>query len=196
MRTYSSAEGGHNKSKLDASPGWRAAKDKSGEWMMMDLGTQHVVAGVQLQGRDCSTPNKGDWWRFKEFSVSISLDGKSFRFVKGSKNTFFKGPPDSWTKTDRLFPDGSVVARFVKLTVHSWHHHIAGRAAVILADDRVEGVAPELEGEAKIANGKRKEGGDVVRGRRRRVPPARGAIEYALRRREAIQNARKNRMRK
>lgn len=196
MRTYSSAEGGHNKSRLDASPGWRAAKDKSGEWMMMDLGAQHVIAGVQLQGRDCSTPNKGDWWRFKEFSVSVSLDGKSFDLVKGSKTTFFKGPPDSWTKTDRLFPVGPVAARFVKLTVHSWHHHIAGRAAVILADDRVQEVASELEGEAKSADGETKEGGDAVRGRRRRVPPARGAIEYALRRREAMQNARKNRTRK
>ena len=31
-----------------------------------------------MQGRDCSTPNKNEWWRFKEFSVTVSNDGKNF----------------------------------------------------------------------------------------------------------------------
>lgn len=117
----------------------------------MDLGTEQIIAGVQLQGRDCNTPNKGDWWRFKEFSVSVSLNGTSFRRVEGSGGgKFFAGPPDSWTKTDRMFPGGPVAARFVKLTVHSWHHHIAGRAAIILAEKGVAvGAGVSKGGESK-----------------------------------------------
>ena len=192
-RSYSSKSGGHDKSKLDASPGWRAGKDKPGEWMMMDLGTEQIIAGVQLQGRDCNTPNKGDWWRFKEFSVSVSLNGTSFSRVEGSGGgKFFAGPPDSWTKTDRMFPGGPVAARFVKLTVHSWHHHIAGRAAIILAEKGVAvGAGVSKGGESKNGGGLRRR--ERTRRQERLSAPARGAMEYALKRREVMRKARARR---
>ena len=180
-RTYSSKSSGHDKSKLDASPGWRADKDKPGEWMMMDLGAEQAVAGVQLQGRDCNTPNKRDWWRFKMFGVAVSLDGKVFRQVgdgEGRGAKIFKGPDDSWTKTDRMFPSGAVAARFVKLTVQSWHHHIAGRAAVILAEEGAAvGTGVSTGCESKEGRGGGGGGGGGQGG---------GATEYVLKRREII----------
>ena len=159
-RTYSSSKKGHEKSALDSKPGWCSKTDKAGEWLTLDLGKVRVVAGVRVQGRDCSTPNKNEWWRFKEFSVTVSNDGKNFDAIDNSSK--FKGPADSWTKTDRIFQH-AVHARYVRLTIHSWYVHLSGRVDIIIGNSEDLGIVEEKpEGKQAQPHGETKTQTKVV----------------------------------
>ena len=86
-------------------------------------------ARVQVQGIDCSTPDKNQWWQLKKFSVATSKDGRKwFRVERGVR---FDGGPDPWTKIDRIFAKPRP-ARHVRIIAHSWHKHCAVRFGVIL----------------------------------------------------------------
>lgn len=209
-RKYSSTKKGHGMSMLNSKPGWCALHDKAGEWMELDLKTSMVVTGLQLQGRDCNTPNKKDWWRFKEYNVECSQDRTRWKKVDGGRA--FKGGPDSWTITDRMFTH-PVRARYIRIVIHSWHEHIAGRVGVVVGEEKdikeaVQegkrdggGGGEEKSVEPAVVEGKKKERKAKVSQRKdpRHVRPihtskAHGrAREWALKRRAELQKGRKDR---
>ena len=179
---------------LNSKPGWAAAKDTSGQWIQLNLNNSTVVvSGIQLQGRDCSTPNQNDWWRFKEYIVEFSMDGQTWEKVDGGKK--FKGGDDSWTITDRLFRR-PIRAKHLRIVIHSWHHHIAGRVDVIVGD--------RMEDEESGGGGERKDGGgggerkvnqQPVRQqpRNRRKNVVNRARDWALKRRQQLAKERQER---
>ena len=196
-RSYSSIKKGHSQSMLNSKPGWAAAKDKSGEWIQLNLNNSTVVvSGIQLQGRDCGTPNKNDWWRFKEYIVEFSMDGETWEQVDGGRK--FKGGDDSWTIADRLFRR-PIRAKHLRIVIHSWHHHIAGRVDVIVGDMEEDGGGG--------GGGERKDGGggdgerkvdkpvrlQLQHPKHRKKNVVNRAREWALKRRQQLAKERKDR---
>lgn len=130
-RTYSSvyrhyAPGTyHARSMLDSPLGWQALHNAAGESMTIDLGSVHVVHGTVTQGR--AIERHPEW--VEEYTVQYSVNGEVW---KNAEKTF-KGNNDSDTKVENHF-DGAVRARFVKLTVKSWHSHVSMRAGVLTCE--------------------------------------------------------------
>ena len=188
-RTYSSTKKGHGTSMLNSTPGWVAGTDRTGEWMELNLQRSMAVSGIQLQGRDCNTPHKRDWWRIKECTVEFSQDRKTWEAV----NEKFQGPEDSWTIVDRMFRR-PVFAQYIRLICHSWHEHVAGRFGVVL--DQGEGGGEGGGGERKVqveeeeGEGEGKKKGRDPRRRRNVIEKAR---DWALKRRKQLQKQRAER---
>ena len=135
-RTYSSVHRnekpgtGHARSTLDSPQAWSAKKIAAGEWMQIDLGKARSVAGTVVQSRQGSKQYGG---RFvgqyvTGYTVSTSLDGKSFQSVAG----LYTGKIGT---VKNLFASGGTrKARYVRLTVKSFHSWPSMRADVLVTD--------------------------------------------------------------
>lgn len=127
MRRYSSVWAnqylgvGHARSTLNSPQAWSAGKNEAGEYVEMDLGNTSLVRGIILQGRGGS--HYGQF--VKTYKVAYSMDERHWHPVSGE---FFGGVGGS-NKTDML--PTAVEARYVRIIVLSWQHHISLRAGVI-----------------------------------------------------------------
>ena len=130
-RTYSSIYGddaigrGHARSTINSKQAWSAKTNKAGEWIQLDLGQERMVAGTVIQARKAP-------WNFQyvtEYTVSTSLDGKSWTAVPGT----YGG--DKTTTKENKFSNGALVrARYVRMIVNKWSSHISLRADVLISE--------------------------------------------------------------
>ena len=127
-RTYSSiwqddAIGtGNARSVIDSTGAWSAKSNQPGEWIQMDLGQERQVAGTVIQCRLHTEQY------VTEYTVSTSLDGKSWTAVPG------KYIGDAKLTSENKFSNGALVgARYVRMIVTKWTNHISLRADVLIA---------------------------------------------------------------
>ena len=131
-RTYSSVYNddkigtGHARSAINSPQGWTAKTSKAGEWIQMDLGRARWVVGTRIQPR--AYPSLGQY--VSEYTVSTSLDGKSWAGVTG----VYKGL-DSQAYQNFFFGRVRVRARYVRMIVQKWHGRVSLRADVLVFDD-------------------------------------------------------------
>jgi len=128
-RSYSSVWGGfndphHKRSMLNSPQAWSAAKNQANEWMQMDLGAVHDVMGLVTQGRKVGNHHHQ---RVKTVVVRHSIDGHTWADVPGGP--FPAGALDEGL---RVFFDSRVKARWIRIVVKEWEHHISMRAAVLV----------------------------------------------------------------
>ena len=130
-RTYSSVYNddkigtGHARSTINSPQGWTAKTSKAGEWIQMDLGRARWVVGTRIQPR--AYPSHGQY--VSEYTVSTSLDGKSWAGVPG----VYHG--NASEHTESLFKGPVVRARYVRMIVLKWHGRVSLRADVLVFDD-------------------------------------------------------------
>ena len=127
-RTYSSVYNndkigtGHARSTINSAQGWSAKTNKAGEWIQLDLGKEQMVVGTVIQ------PRGKNYQYVTEYTVSTSLDGKTWKAVPG----VYEGHATELKEV--RFSDGVVVrARYVRLIVKSWKGHVSLRADVLIA---------------------------------------------------------------
>jgi len=136
---------GHARSMLNAHQAWSAKVNRKGQWMSMDLGQARKVWGVLTQGR-----GRGRWTNqyVKNYKVQYSLDGSTWKDVNG---LFYAGQGDEPSKT--VFPQGPVLARYVKLVVETWNSHVSMRAAAmtLACEEPVVPVAPAPAPQESVA---------------------------------------------
>ena len=126
-RTYSSVYNndkigtGHARSVLNSPQGWSAKSNKAGEWIQLDLGQERMVAGTVIQ------PRGKNYQYVTEYTVSTSLDGKTWKAVPGA----YDGHATELKEV--RFANGALVrARYVRLIVKSWKGHVSLRADVLI----------------------------------------------------------------
>ena len=126
-RTYSSVYNndkigtGHARSVINSAQGWSAKTNKAGEWIQLDLGKARLVGGTVIQ------PRGKNYQYVTAYTVSTSLDGKSWKAVPGE----YEG--HATELKEARFSDGSLVnARYVRLIVKSWKGHVSLRADVLV----------------------------------------------------------------
>ena len=130
-RTYSSVWNedaigtGHARSVIDSAQAWSAKTNKAGEWIQLDLGQERMVAGTVIQARRAPY----NFQHVTEYTVSTSLDGKSWTAVPGT----YDG--DGTETKEHKFSNGALVrARYVRMIVSKWSRHISLRADVLISE--------------------------------------------------------------
>ena len=114
---------GHARSTIDSPQGWSAKTNTPGEWIQFDLGQERTVAGTVIQ------PRFGVPQYITEYTVSTSLDGKSWTAVPG------KYGGDAQLTKENKFSNGALVrARYVRMIVTQWIDHVCLRADVLIAE--------------------------------------------------------------
>ena len=131
-RDYSSVLGDspkgtkHAQSSLTSPVGWVPKIANAGEWMQLNLGAKaKKVAGTVVRGRDTAN---GDFDQYvTAYTVSYSLTGEDddWHEITGT------WPCDHSREFANLFPS-AVLARYVRLTIQSWHGGPCLRAAAII----------------------------------------------------------------
>jgi len=108
--------------------GWCPEHARENEWILVDLGVQSQVSGVMTQGRH----NKGSLAWVTHYYISYSEDAYRWdwaRDIYGIKK-LFRGNNDSHSvKVSYL--EHPVTARFLRLHVHTWHHHPSLRMEIL-----------------------------------------------------------------
>merc|ERR1719410_2234958 len=95
----------------------------------MDVGSVKEVAGVVTQARRDSS----QWVTF--YTVQVSSNGNNFEDVDGGKVfSANKASDKADSKVENKFMR-TVLARFVKIVVRSWHAWPSMRTAVLLLDN-------------------------------------------------------------
>merc|ERR1712032_17375 len=130
MRIYSSVHHGekpgtgHARSTLNSPQAWSAGRLAVGEYMQMDLGQVKTVGGIAIQ------PRKGNSQYVKTYTVSTSLDGKTFAVAPGVYNGHAQNLQMN------VFSDGHRPrARYVRVYPQTWNSFMSMRADVLLLDD-------------------------------------------------------------
>jgi hypothetical protein len=62
--------------RLNSASSWTARKQDQNQWIQIDLGEEEIITAIATQGRS----NYNQW--VKTYSVSYSLDGKTFESCK------------------------------------------------------------------------------------------------------------------
>lgn len=101
---------------------WSAKRPAVGEAAQLDVGSEHIILGVVVQGN----PRSDEW--VTKFEVSCSVQGEIWSYVPGN----FDGNFDRSTWVIVRFP-APVQARYLRLVVLGWHDHPVWRVGVILA---------------------------------------------------------------
>jgi len=114
----------HGTGRLDSVQAWSARTNAKGQWWQMDLGATKTVGGVRTKGRHGGTDNQ----RVTAYKVSTSLDGSTWTVVDGDK-VFTANVANSNSEIKTRFSK-PVTARYVRIIVESWRHHVSMRAAV------------------------------------------------------------------
>jgi len=114
----------HGLGRLGSSQAWSARHNRKGEWWQIDAGSTKPIVGVRTQGRHGGTSNQ----RVTAYKVTVSKDGSSWEDVDGGK-VFKANIANSHTTVDNRFAK-PVLARYVRLIVESWAHHVSMRAAL------------------------------------------------------------------
>ncbi|XP_067932055.1 lactadherin-like [Watersipora subatra] len=115
---------------LENGKGWCARLKSQSEWIQIDLGVQSTVTGVITQGR-----GDGMEW-VSQYLISYSPDGQMWNYVTDSANLarVFEGNSDSYTVQHNYLPS-PILARYVKVQVHTWHKHPSMRVELIGCQD-------------------------------------------------------------
>ena len=117
---------GHARSTIDSPQAWSAKTNQPGEWIQFDLGQERTVAGTVIQPR-FDVPKYTT-----EYTVSTSLDGKSWTAVPGKYNGYALLPSDK--QTNKFSNEALVRARYVRMIVIQWIDHVSLRADVLIAE--------------------------------------------------------------
>ena len=142
----------HGTGRLDSVQAWSARTNAKGQWWQMDLGATKTVGGVRTKGRHGGTDNQRvtaykvcmdmcldtcidvridlarHMHRLCVHKVSTSLDGSTWTVVDGDK-VFSANVANSNSEIKTRFSK-PVTARYVRIIVESWRHHVSMRAAV------------------------------------------------------------------
>eukprot|EP00931_Biecheleriopsis_adriatica_P091354 TRINITY_DN6523_c0_g1_i1.p1 TRINITY_DN6523_c0_g1~~TRINITY_DN6523_c0_g1_i1.p1 ORF type:complete len:605 (+),score=79.97 TRINITY_DN6523_c0_g1_i1:268-1815(+) len=115
---------GHARSMLDSKQAWSAGACKKGEYMIIDLGSVHVVGGVITQGRGDSQSDQ----YVTAFKVEHCINHNIGVWLP-IKKTFNAGKGDD--KKGNFF-DHAVVARYLKFKPQTWNAYCSMRAGAFL----------------------------------------------------------------
>ena len=96
---------------------WAAATNAVGQWIQADFGSDHRVLSVSTQAR-----SDVNFQYVRSYYISHKTDGTAWVQLP----TLYQGNTDGLTTVTNELPAG-LVARYVRLTVQTWHSHIALR---------------------------------------------------------------------
>jgi len=136
----------HGTGRLDSAQAWSARTNAKGQWWQIDAGSAKQVVGVRTQGRSGGTDNQ----RVTAYKVLTSLDGSTWTAVDGGK--VFKGNEANSNTVVATKFSKPVTARYVRIIVESWKHHVSMRAALDVCKS-LEQVDMELDEAAADARG-------------------------------------------
>ena len=108
---------------LDSVQGWSASTNAKGQWVQMDLGKTMCVSGAVTQRRKSSDQ------RVTSYKISHSTDGSSFTELSP---VFSGNVANDESKIKNSL--GAVQARYIRVIVQKWEHHISLRAGVIAGE--------------------------------------------------------------
>jgi len=120
---------GYGQGLLDSERSWSAQQNREGEWWQMDVGYVANIAGVVTQGRKEANQ------RVTSYTVQVSSNGNDFEDVDGGRVFIanMKDVSDKDHKIENRFAS-LVQARYVKIVVKTWKHHISMRSAVLVPE--------------------------------------------------------------
>jgi len=129
-RTYSSVyanDAGHKRSMINSAQAWSAGSKKTGDWMVIDLGKEAIIAGVATQARNM--PVNSSHQEPTKIRVEYSSDKSTYTTIQDFNITPFV---DAAVITRSEFPT-EVTARYIKITILAYIHHPSMRAGIILS---------------------------------------------------------------
>jgi len=131
-RTYSSVyanDAGHKRSMINSAQAWSAGSKKTGDWMVIDLGKEAIIAGVATQARNQPELVKNGHQEVTKIRVEYSSDKSTYTTIQDFNITPFV---DAAVITRSEFPT-EVTARYIKITILAYNHHPSMRAGIILS---------------------------------------------------------------
>jgi len=130
-RTYSSVfnNGNHKRSMINSPQAWSAGRLSPGEWMVIDLGKEAIIAGVATQARNQPELVKNGHQEVTKIRVEYSSDKSTYTTIQDFNITPFV---DAAVITRSEFPT-EVTARYIKITILAYNHHPSMRAGIILS---------------------------------------------------------------
>jgi len=130
-RTYSSAfvNDDYKRSMINSAQAWSAGRKKTGEWMVIDLGKESIIAGVATQARNQPELVKNGHQEVTKIRVAYSSDKFTYTTIQDFNITPFV---DAAVITRSEFPR-EVTARYIKITILAYNHHPSMRAGIILS---------------------------------------------------------------
>ena len=114
---------GYARSMIDSDQTWAAGSNNTSQWLIMDIGEEKTIIGVQIQG----SKTHNVW--VKTFKVSYYSDNTYI--YTDSEKTYTVPTQDRNTKNNILF-DSSITARYLKIHPQTWQGHISMRTALLL----------------------------------------------------------------
>jgi len=129
-RTYSSVfnNGNHKRSMINSPQAWSAGRLSPGEWMVIDLGKEAIIAGVATQSR--YTLARDEHQGPTKIRVQYSSDKSTYTTIQNFNITLFA---DSAVITRSEFPT-DVTARYIKITILAYNIYPSMRAGIILSE--------------------------------------------------------------
>eukprot|EP00928_Gymnodinium_smaydae_P052489 TRINITY_DN3642_c0_g1_i3.p1 TRINITY_DN3642_c0_g1~~TRINITY_DN3642_c0_g1_i3.p1 ORF type:complete len:641 (+),score=116.08 TRINITY_DN3642_c0_g1_i3:632-2554(+) len=122
-------------SMLDSPTGWRAADDKIGEWLQLDISSEETVVGVVTQG--CADSDD----MVSSYTLKYSSDGVDWQDAAFS--TALQGNTDRSTRQQSRIDD--IRARYIRILPQEWQGHICMRAGVLISKQAIANEVARLE---------------------------------------------------
>ena len=133
---------GCNMGMLDSVKGWCAQLNRAGEWHQMDLGYPQTVSGVVTQAR---VGSETAYWTqmVTEYKVSVkNATDEEFQYVD-EQHVFQGNTAVGDGRVQQRFKN-PVAARFVKIEVVEYVHHVTMRVGVLLIPSESDPTDVEL----------------------------------------------------
>ncbi|KXJ06226.1 Venom prothrombin activator oscutarin-C non-catalytic subunit [Exaiptasia diaphana] len=108
----------HIRSSRGKAGSWVAGRQRSGEWLQVDLGKVTKVQAVATQGRY----DTNQWVR--SYTLQYSNNGKTFKKYQGGK--VFKGNSDKHTVVKHNL-NPPIYARYIRVVVKTWYRFVSMR---------------------------------------------------------------------
>ena len=115
---------------INSPQAWSAGRLSPGEWMVIDLGKEAIIAGVATQARNQPELLKSGHQEPTKIRVEYSSDKSTYTTIQDFNITPFV---DAAVITRSEFPT-EVTARYIKITILAYLHHPSMRAGIILSE--------------------------------------------------------------
>merc|ERR1712070_1171799 len=112
----------HGSGNLNSGQGWSAKHNKRGQWWQIDARSVKPITGVRTQRR------RNNAQRVTGYKVKVSKNGRHWKWVDGGR--VFRGNRANNEAVVTQNFRKPVNARYVRLVVQTWSHHISMRSAL------------------------------------------------------------------
>jgi len=132
-RTYSTSynnDPGHKRSMINSAQAWSAGHQSPGDWMLIDLGKEAIIAGVVTQARNQYDLTRNGHQEPTGIRVEYSSDKSTYTTIQDFNITPFV---DAAVITRSEFPT-EVTARYIKITILAYINYPSMRAGIILSE--------------------------------------------------------------